>query len=214
MRVGLIGAGHIGSILGRRWAAAGHEVLFSYSTDPAKLRVLAELAGPLGHHGSIRDAVGFGDVVVLSVPWPRVHPVLDEAGDLVGQIVLDTTNPYAAASGEVAALPPGATAASQITTQRPGARLVKVFNTLYFATLDGQAHRAGTLLAIPISGDDDTAKAVAADLVRDIGYEPVDIGGLDGVARQEPGGPLYNAELTAEEVRAALAGAGDGTRSA
>jgi hypothetical protein len=187
--------------LARSWVAAGHEVLLSYSRDPQRLRAAAESLGPSARVGDPRDAAGFGEVVVVSVPWPRVADALDAAGDLAGRLVVDTTNPYASPGGPLD-LPAGAvSAAQQVARRAPGARVVKAFNTLYWETLGG---RAGSGLALPVSGDDPADKAVVAGLARDVGFDPVDIGSLGGAARQEPGGPVYGDELAAADVRERL----------
>ncbi len=198
MKIGIIGAGNIGATLARSWVAAGHEVLLSYSRDPQRLRSAAEALGPSARAGTPRDAAEFGEVVVVSVPWPRVPDALAAAGDLTGRLLVDTTNPYASPGGPLD-LPPGAVSAAQEVARRAaGARVVKAFNTLYWVTL---AERAGTGLAVPVSGDDPAGKALVAELVRDAGYHPADVGSLGGAARQEPGGPVYGDELTAADVR-------------
>ncbi len=204
MRIGIIGSGNIGAALGRLWAAAGHEVLFSYARDGARLRRLAESVGPSASAGTPADAVGSGDVVVLSVPWPQRVDALGQAGDLSGALLVDTSNPFSSPGGPLD-LPAGvANAAQEVARLAPGARVVKAFNTLYSVTLAERAGRAGGRLALPLSGDDPEAKDVVAGLVADAGYDPVDIGSLGGAGRQEPGGPVYGDELTAPEVRERL----------
>lgn len=197
MRIGILGAGRIGSTLARRWAGAGHELTLGYSRDPRRLAALAESLGPSVGAGTPRDATD-ADAVVLSVPWPRVGDALVQAGDLSGRVLVDTTNPFPAPDAPPA-LPTGATSAGQeVARLAPGARVVKAFNTLYSVTL---AERAGGGLALPLSGDDPAGKALVAGLVADAGHVPVDIGSLAGSARQEPGGPVYGDELTAGQVR-------------
>ena len=194
------------SALARLWVAAGHEVMLSYSRDPARLGALAESLGPSAVTGTPGQAAGFGDVVVLSVPWPRVEDALAAAGGpqaLTGRVVVDTGNPFANPGGPPA-LPPGAvSAAAEVARRVPGARIVKAFNTLYYVTLAQRAGRSsaeGGRVASPVSGDDAEAVALVCGLVADAGYEPVVIGSLGGAARQEPGGPLYNQELSPTEL--------------
>lgn len=205
MRIGIIGAGNVGSALARVWVAAGHEVMLSYSREERRLRGLAEELGPSASAGSPADAAAFGEAVVLSVPWPRVDDALAvsgaAAGALAGRVMVDTCNPFSSPGGPIA-LPPGAvSAAAELQRRAPDAHVVKALNTLYYVTL---AEKAGSDLALPLSGDDPPAKALVAGLARDAGYEPVDIGSLGGAARQEPGGPVYGDELTADEVRSRL----------
>lgn len=203
MRIGIIGSGNIGATLGRLWTGAGHEVLYSYSRDDARLTALADAAGPMGSSGSPADAAGFGPVVVLSVPWPRVPDALSAAGDgLQGRILVDTCNPYGSPGGPLALDPAVSTAAAWIADRAPGSRVVKAFNTLYYVTLAEQSRRDGERLALPVSGDDESARTVVAGLVRDAGYDPVELGGLGEAWRQEPEGPLYSQEL--ELTRAAM----------
>jgi 8-hydroxy-5-deazaflavin:NADPH oxidoreductase len=96
MRVGIIGAGRIGGGIARQLAGAGHEVLLSFSRDPQSLEVLAAELGPGATAGSPADAAGFGEVVVLSVPWNTLPQALEQAGPLAGKIVIDTTNQFGA----------------------------------------------------------------------------------------------------------------------
>lgn len=205
MRIGIIGTGRIGGTLGSVWARAGHEVLFSYSTDENKLRRLAEQAGPLGRWGSVPDAVGFGDVTVLSVPWQRAADVFEQLADWGAGTVLDTMNAYGHTPQGFADPASGPSIAAQVQERVRPARVVKVFNTLYFELLTSAADRAGGKIAIPVSGDDPAAKAIAAGLVEDAGFAPVDLGGLDMSVRQEPGSPIYNQQYSVEQIRAVLA---------
>ena len=205
MRIGIIGSGNIGSTLGRLWVGAGHEVHFSFARKPERLDELAASLGPLARAGSPREAVEFGEVVVLSVPWPVVPAAVQAAGDLSGRLLVDTSNPFAAPGGPTA-LPPGAvSAAAEVARLAAGARVVKAFNTLYSVTLAEQAARPGERLALPMSGNDPDGKAVVAGLINDAGYDPVDIGSLAGAGRQEPGGPVYGDELNVAQIRGRLA---------
>ncbi len=204
MKIGIIGSGNIGATLGRLWAGAGHEVLFSYARDPQRLTELAGPLGPSARAGSPEQAATFGDVVVLSVPWPRLADALGQAGDLNGRLLIDTCNPYSSPGGPLA-LPAGRfSAAQEVARQAGGARVVKAFNTLYSVTLFERAGRSNERLALPLSGDDTAAKAVVATLISDAGYDAVDIGSLSGAGRQEPGGPVYGDELTAGQIRERL----------
>ncbi len=200
MRIGIIGAGNIGMTLARLWVAAGHEVVLSYSRDRELLDRRASALGPSASTGLPAEAAAC-EVVVISVPWPRLGDAVAAAGDLSGRLVVDTCNPFASPGGAVD-LPPGAVSAAAVLAGLvPGARLVKAFNTLYYETLAKRSGRDGGRLAVPLSGDLPQDVDVVAGLVRDAGYEPVVIGGLGGAARQEPGGPLYDAELTVDQVR-------------
>ena len=109
MRIGVIGAGRIGGNAARLFAAAGHEVMLSFSRDPERLRADAEAIGERASTGEVADAASFGEVVVFSVPWRLIDEVLGKADSLEGKVVIDTTNQYG--SGGLEALPEGRTAA-------------------------------------------------------------------------------------------------------
>ncbi len=184
MRIGIIGSGRIGGNLGRLLADAGHEVLFSFSRDPAKLQALAAAAGAAARAGSPGEAAAFGEVVVLSVPWALIDDALTAAGSLAGQIVIDTTNQFG--PGGLVRLPAGRTAAEVNADRLPGARLVKSFNTLT-AGFQAQAARRppAARVAMFLAGEDGQAKQVVAGLIAEVGFEPVDLGGWAQVAIME-----------------------------
>ena len=191
MRIGIVGAGRIGGNAGRLFAGAGHEVMFSGSRDPAKLERLAADAGG-ARTGSPREAVEFGDAVMFSVPWRAIDDVLAQTGSLADAVVIDTTNQYGA--GGVEQLPQPA---AQVNAERmPGARLVKSFNTL---TSSFQGEAAGRGVAMFLAGEDADAKQLVAGLIRDIGFEAVDVGGWAEVPIMEAprrDGAVYGEEYS------------------
>jgi predicted dinucleotide-binding enzyme len=191
MRIGIVGAGRIGGNAGRLFADAGHEVMFSGSRDPAKLDALAAGAGN-ARTGSPRDAVEFGEVVMFSVPWRAVDEVLAETGSLDGKVVIDTTNQYGERGWEQLPKP-----AAEINAERmPGARLVKAFNTL---TAGFQGEAGGRGVAMFLAGEDAEAKEIASGLIKDIGFEPVDVGGWAEVMIMEAprrDGAVYGEEYS------------------
>jgi predicted dinucleotide-binding enzyme len=205
MKIGIIGAGHIGGTLAKLWVKAGHEVLIS-SRHPESLQGLATSLGPLAHVGTPREAVLFGDAVLISIPYGAL-PQLghDLAKELAGKIVLDTGNPYPQRDGEMAveARKKGAGVAS--AEFLPGVRLVRAFNAITYIDLGSQAHRPGEPAAIPLAGDDKQALEVAERLVRDAGFEPVVVGPLASARKFDVGTPVYVKVLTAQELRKQLA---------
>jgi hypothetical protein len=204
MKIGLIGAGHIGGTLARLWVAAGHEVLLS-SRHPDELQDLARSLGPRAHVGTPRDAATFGDVVLLSVPYGATPQIgRDLANELAGKIVLDTGNPYPGRDGEMAveARRKGTGVAS--AEHLPGVRLVRAFNAIRAQDLASEARRAGEPVAIPLAGNDPEALAVAQRLVRAAGFEPVVVGGLERARDFDVGTPVYVKLLTAAELRREL----------
>jgi predicted dinucleotide-binding enzyme len=126
MTIGLIGAGRIGGNVAGQAVRAGHEVKLSFSRDVSTLDALARDLGDRASTGTPADAVAFGEVVVLSVPWGVISEALEKAGDLSARVVIDTTNQFG--SGPMP--PPGQTAASFNARRMPGARYMGSFNTL------------------------------------------------------------------------------------
>jgi len=204
LKIGIIGAGHIGGTLAKLWVQAGHEVLIS-SRHPDQLKPLAEKLGPKARVGTPREAAAYGDVVLVSIPYGAMPEVGKDLKDvLAGKIVLDTGNPYPARDGDMAveARKKGAGIAS--AELFPGVRLVRAFNAINAGDLAGQAHRAGPPYAIPLAGDDAEALKVAQQLVVDAGFEPVVVGGLARAKDFDVGSKVYVRLLTAPELRKEL----------
>ena len=204
LKIGIIGAGHIGGTLAKLWVAAGHEVLIS-SRHPEELRPLAQSLGPKASVGTPRDAALFGDVVLVSVPYGALPQVgRDLKAELAGKIVLDTGNPYPQRDGDMAleARRVGTGVASP--RYLPGVRLVRAFNAINSDDLAHEAHRSGPLIAIPLAGDDPEALAVAQRLVKDAGFDPVVVGSLSRAHEFDVGTPVYTRLMTAPQLRQAL----------
>ena len=176
MRIGIIGAGRIGGNAGKLFAGAGHQVMFSYSRDPSKLEALARDAGNGSRVGTPGETAEFGEVVMLSVPWAVVYEALEAAGPLDGKVLIDTTNHFTPTGMDD--LPDGLSAAEYNERRSGGARLVKSYNTM---TAGFQAEAAGRpyeeRAVMFYAGEDEEAKTVVAELVRDSGFEPVEVGG-------------------------------------
>jgi predicted dinucleotide-binding enzyme len=204
MRIGIIGAGRIGGNAARLFAKGGHDLLVSYSRDEDKLAQLATEIG--GRAGAPRDAVKFGEVVLLSAPWPLVDDVLAQAGPLDGIIVIDTTNQYGGSGWEDLG---GRTAAQVNAARMPGARYTKSFNTMTAGFQSEAAGRTGPdRVVMFLCGDDEDAKRVVAGLIDDAGFTPVDIGGTADAAPMEAPrrpGAVYGEEVHEDEARAFVA---------
>jgi predicted dinucleotide-binding enzyme len=198
-RIGLVGSGRVGGALGGVWARAGHEVMFS-SRNIEHDQALAAKLGPNARAGTPREAATFGEVLMISVPY-RALPELgkDLAHLIKGKVVIDTCNPFVSRDGEIAtwAREKGAGLAS--AELLPGARIVRAFNAIGHTRM-GAAHEQPGRIGMPIAGDDAQAVAVASRLIRDIGYEPVLIGGLAMGKHLVPGTPLAG-EHTPAEIR-------------
>ena len=174
MKVGIVGAGHIGGNIARRLAMAGHDVTVSFARDEEALRSFAMEIG--ARAASPAEAVASSDVVVVSVPWAAIPEALNQAGSLAGKVVIDTTNQFG--SGPMPA--EGQTAASFNASRMEGARYTKSFNTLTSAFQAEVAGRNGDDRVVQwLTGDDDGAKEVVASLIEDAGYQPVDLGGTE-----------------------------------
>jgi 8-hydroxy-5-deazaflavin:NADPH oxidoreductase len=203
MRVGIVGSGRIGGNAGKLLARAGHEVMFSFSRDPAKLEALASEAGHDASVGTPSEAARFGEAVMLSVPWAVVDEALEAAGPLGGKVLIDTTNQFT--RGGLAELPGGLSAAEFNARRARGARPVKAYNTLT-AGFQAEASRrpAPERVAMFFAGEDEEAKGIVAGLIRDSGFEPVDVGGWGEVwimeaPRRE--GAVYGEEYRPDEAR-------------
>jgi len=199
MKIGIVGSGNVGGGIGAVWVRAGHEVMFS-SRNIAHDRALAARLGDGARAGTPREAAAFGEVVMVSVPYGALPDVGKDLGNLIkGKVVIDTCNPFPGRDGEIAvwARKKGAGLAS--AELLPGARLVRAFNAIGAARM-GSAYQEPGRVGMPIAGDDAQAIAIASRLIRDVGYEPVLIGGLAMGKYLMPGTPL-SGERTADEIR-------------
>jgi len=204
MKIGVIGSGHIGGTVGSLWVKAGHPVCFS-SRHPEQLQDLVAHLGPLAQAGTVDQAIAFGDVIFIAVPYNALPQIgKDYAKALAGKIVLDATNAMAKRDGSLAdeAQRNGIGATSQ--KYLPGTQVVRAFNTLHYTILADEANRPAPRLAIPIAGDDPHAVQVAAELVQDAGFDPVVVGKLADASRFQTGAPGYGQNVSAAELRQKL----------
>lgn len=206
MRIGIIGAGMIGSTLAKLWVDAKHEIVLS-SRHPNELEKTTSKLGPLATAGTPADAAEFGEVIFLAVPLKAVPDLAQELAEpLDGKVVLDAGNAYAQRDGELAQEaqrhPRGS--AGWVASKFPQSRWVKAFNTVYFKTLETEAHRRNPV-GIPLASDYRDALEVASRLVRDAGFEPVIIGDLARGREIEPGAAVYNTGMTAGDLRRVFA---------
>ncbi|MFN9489799.1 MAG: NADPH-dependent F420 reductase [Betaproteobacteria bacterium] len=203
-RIGLIGSGRVGSALGTTWARVGHTVMFS-SLDLEADKKLAAAVGHGARAGTSKEAAAFGEVLLVSVPYHALPAVGKELGDLLkGKVVIDTSNPFAERDGEIGVKAREVGAGLMSAQLLPGARIVRAFNAIGAARM-GAAWQEPGKVGMPIAGDDAQAIALASSLVRDIGYEPVLIGGLAMGRHLQPREPLAG-ERSADEIRRIAAG--------
>lgn len=199
MKIGIVGSGNVGSNIGASWVRAGHQVMFS-SRNLEHDKALAARLGNGARAGTPREAATFGEVVMISVPYHALPAVGKDLADVLkGKIVIDTNNPFLHRDGETAkwALEKGAGLASKELL--PGARLVRAFNAIAAARM-GAAYQEPGKVGMPIASDDSKAIEVASRLIRDVGYEPVLIGGLEKGKYLMPGQP-FAGERSAEEIK-------------
>jgi steroid delta-isomerase-like uncharacterized protein len=184
MNIAIIGAGNMGTSLGRLWSQHGHRVMFSYSRTPRRLEELAAEIGSLARSGSPTDAVRFADAVFLAVRWEDVRDAISAAGSFGGRPLISCVNPSGAEGLEVGLT---TSAAEEISRLAPGAAVVEAFNTVSADTLAYRAHRSGANTpTVFYCGDDRNAMSSAAGLIRDAGLHPVDAGPLRNARYLEP----------------------------
>lgn len=206
MKIGIIGSGNIGGTLTRRFRGAGHDVTVANSRGPQSLAGLAAETG--ARAGTVAEAAGDADLVVLAVPMAAVPDLPVEA--FRGKVVVDADNYYPARDGRIPEIADKSVTSSQWTAaQLPDTQVVKTFNTIYAQHLSDEGRPAGDThrIALPVAGDDQRAKRTVMALVDEIGFDAVDAGTLADSWRQEPDTPVYTADLDADHVRAGLADA-------
>jgi predicted dinucleotide-binding enzyme len=203
-RIGVIGSGNIGGTIGGLWVKKGHSVLFS-SRHPDKLKDMVAKLGSLAQAGSVEQAVAFGEVLFIAVPYGAIPQIgRDYAAAMKGKVMLDACNAVSARDGTIA------DEVEQngigVTTQKyfPGVHVVRAFNTMSYAVFAREANRPDPKLAIPIAGDEPKAVQVAAALVRDAGFDPVPVGTLADARRFQRGQPGYGQQVTAAELKQKL----------
>lgn len=187
MRVGILGSGLMGGKLGTIFARAEHEVVFSYARRDEKLRELAREAGENARAGTPKEAAQEADALLLAVHWSRMDDVLAQAGDLSGKVIVTCSLPM---NADDTGLVLGRTAsgAEELAKRVPEARVVCAFNTVPSEVLFGvfEARRKATRPSLVYCGDDAGSKEIAAELIRDAGFDPVDAGPLRIARYTEP----------------------------
>jgi 8-hydroxy-5-deazaflavin:NADPH oxidoreductase len=203
LKIGIVGAGREGSALGALFVKAGHPVTFS-SRHPEDLKSLVAGLGPLAKAGTVEDAIAFGDVVLIVIPYAAMEQIgKAHAGALAQKVlVMDVSNPIPRRDGEDFVKSVGEQGGAGLVTAKvlPGAHIVRAFNAIGSGRLSELAHRAGEPVGVPIAGDDPKAISVAESLIREIGFEPVLVGGLAMGRHLVPGTPLAG-EHTAAQIR-------------
>jgi 8-hydroxy-5-deazaflavin:NADPH oxidoreductase len=204
VKIGVVGAGHIGANAARLFARAGHEVAISNSRGPETLSGIVEEIGGNVRAATIEEAADFGDVVLEAIPFGRYEELPAER--LAGKIVIDASNYYPQRDGEIEL--DGLTSTEAVARHLPDSRVVKAFNTIYYERLANEG-RPGFPVeerqVVFVAGDDEEAKGIVSRLIEEIGFAPVDTGSLKDSYRQEPGSPIYNNPMTPERACEMLA---------
>jgi predicted dinucleotide-binding enzyme len=206
MRIGIIGVGNIGGTLAGHFVRGGHEVAVSNSRGPDTLKDMVAELGQRARAMTAEDAAAFGDVVVVSVPFGRYRELPSDG--FARKVVIDTNNYYPARDGRFDELDADRTISSELLqTHLSGSRVVKAFNAISWNSLRDLGRPSGDprRIGIPISGDDQEAKRTVAELIDQIGFDPVDAGTLaEGGRKHQPGGIAYTGGLSTGELRARL----------
>lgn len=187
MKIGILGSGLMGSKLGTIFARAGHEVIFTYARHREKLEMLASEAGGNARAGTPAEAAQEADAFLLAVHWSRMDDVLGQTGDLAGKVILSCSLPMNDDdTGLVVAHT--SSGAEELAKRLPRARFVSAFNTVPSEVLFGvfEARDKEPRPSLVYCGDDEGGKKVAAGLIRDVGFDPLDVGPLRIARYTEP----------------------------
>jgi len=203
MRIGILGSGLMGGKLGTIWARAGHDVVFSYARTPHKRERLARAAKGNARAGTPAEAAQHGAALLLAVHWSRVDDVLSQAGDLSGKVIISCSLPMNADDTDLV-IAHTSSGAEELAKKIPTARIVSAFSTVPSEVLFPvfESRRKKKRPNVVYCGDDVRSKKVAAALIRDAGFDPVDAGPLriarsieaftlliGQLAYERPGGP-------------------------
>jgi predicted dinucleotide-binding enzyme len=191
MRVGILGSGLMGGKLGTLFARAGHDVVFSYARSREKLEKLARDAHRKARAGTPREAAEAAEAILLAVHWSRIDEVLKQAGDLRGKVIVSCSLPMNADDTDLV-VSHTSSGAEELAKKVPGAELIAAFNTVPSEVLFGvfEARAQPNQPSLVYCGDEPAAKTIAATLIRDVGFEPVDAGPLRIARYMEPFGLL------------------------
>jgi predicted dinucleotide-binding enzyme len=202
LKIGIIGSGHVGSALGKVWAKAGNEVMFSSRNLDNDKRLAAEV-GANARAGTPQEAAAFGQVILFAVPYSAFPELVKNLGNsLQGKVVINASNPFPQRDGEIASQARDEGAGLFDEHLLPGAFVLRAFNAVPAAHM-ASAHEDPGKIGLPIAGDK-KAIEIASRLVREAGFEPIVVGGPDMGKYLMPGTPLAG-EHTPDQVRSIAA---------
>jgi hypothetical protein len=204
MKIGIIGSGNIGGSLGKHWAKAGHEVLFS-SRHPKELGSLVKEAGENARAVSVTDAFeANADVYLLAMPFEAIDKISEiYAGKYANKVIIDATNPYPERDGDMAQKVRDANYnATEYTAMKfSTAKTSKAFNTIRAEHLRDKAFKETDKLAIPFAAPDEESKKITQQLINDIGFDALYIGNLDNTSMMDPDQEIYGKSNSLSELR-------------
>ena len=188
--IAIIGTGEVGSVLGKKWAAAGHKIVYgSRAPDRAKTKQLLTETGHNATAAAPDKAAAMAEMVLLAVPSPTAKDVVPKLGNLAGKIVMDPMNYFHPIDGYPGPLA-GPSLAQQVQAWLPGAKVVKAFNTFARKMIE-DPKIAGGPITVPVAGDDAAAKQRVIKLAQDAGLEALDVGPLTAATFIEGMEQLY-----------------------
>jgi 8-hydroxy-5-deazaflavin:NADPH oxidoreductase len=197
MQIGILGAGNVGLAVGRRLARAGHRVMLSSARGPDALTPVAQ---GIGAEASTVTEAAVQELVLLALPWLAVAETLDPLPDWQGRILVDATNPFVTFDPLELADLEGRSASAVVAEHAPGARVVKAFNSIAMTNFEKGPRQGDAKRVLFVSGDDVVSKQTVKGLISELGYAPLDLGGLnDGGRLQQAGGPLAALDLLVNE---------------
>ena len=203
MKIGIVGAGAIGQIYAKLWNAAGHEVLLS-SRNPQKLTPIVEEIGPSVQAGTPAQAAAFGDVVLLAVNYWTLDDAIEAIRPHVaGKLVIDATNPlqHTEGGGIERVIEHDQISGLVMAEKLPEARIAKAFTTLWTGHVERHTNVADPKVAMTLAAETPADRETVAQLVRDAGLVPVDLGTLAQSRPLDPPSPIWNVVLTSRELQ-------------
>lgn len=200
-RVGIIGAGRLGTALGRLLSGSGYDVSIINSKGLDSLELQLSIMMPGVTAREVEDLISYSDIIILAVPLPRYTQLPLE--QMAGKIVIDAMNYWAPVDGSLPEFDAYAGSSSELVAQSiPGATVIKTLNSVAYGELEEHALPLGApgRRAIPLAGDDSSAKELVATLINDIGFDPVDLGSLSEGMNFQPDTPLFNRRCSKNEI--------------
>jgi predicted dinucleotide-binding enzyme len=203
MRIAIVGSGNVGGALMRRLGALGHDVSVANSRGPRSLESLVAESGATA--ATVEEAVRDAELVIVAVPLRAVPDLPCDA--FAEKVVVDAGNYYPGRDGEIVQIEGGLPSSTWVGQHLGNATVVKAFNNIQAGHLESHGRPSGDpdRIALPIASDDGAAKQRVADLVEQLGFDPVDAGTLADSWRQQPDTPVYGADLDIAGVRQGLA---------